>query len=510
MVIRRRIAPALEWRSWQTKERKRSGLAIADIRKLRQGKAMSMPVSGLILLPLTIGIFFFSSYLAEWAIFTVVLEGAALVNVSGGFAVSVEPFFFVTALIATTLIPQWVTGKIRLLAEEPVRAEIRVLAIFVLLGVASAFVLPVLFEGLPVDSARVGVGTSYYQRRPLRWTFSNAGQAGYLVLDLLLVLRLVQVSVIPGRLERLVNALSWAGMFAAGVGVYQMACRAMSIPFPSWLFNSNEVWAELPNQLIGNGFHRVTSTFVEPSEAAAFLAAWSVFELSLAIGGAQHTRRHWLCAAAGSVVLVATISTTGYITAAVMWFAMVWDWMRTMFRRGSIKIRPALTTLGLGSAAYVALAVVPGASSLLDAVLFSKGESASAVHRTATLNRAITVFIGSRGLGVGLGSDRAMSIFFYVLSNLGLPGLILMVWALSRLYVQVRRQLATDLCDRQRRLILRALSAGFVANLFAQLVSGAEITQPTLWVLWGLLLAAIRCNWWDERPTAVIIYPMYR
>lgn len=469
---------------------------------------MNIPISGLILLPLTLGFFCFSSYLAEWAIFAAVLQGAAIVNVTHGFAVGVSPYFFVVALIAIILTPQWLTGKVAFSPREPVTADVRVLTSFVLLCVLSAFVLPVLFKGLPVDSARAAVGFSYYQQMPLHWTFSNVGQAGYVVLDLIMVLRLLQLSVVPGRLQRLVNAFSWAGIFVAAVGIYQLACHLLGIPFPSWLFNSNKVWTELPNQFIGNGFSRVTSTFVEPSEAAAFVAAWGAFELTLAIGGGRQNGRHWLCAAVASVVLIATASTTGYLTAAVMWAVMAWDCIRAVLRHGIIKIRPTLATLGLAGAGYLALLLVPQAGSLLAAVIFTKGESTSAIHRTATLGHAVTVFLGSWGLGVGLGSNRAMSVFFYVLSNLGLPGIILMGWALLRLSVQVRRQLAIRAHDRQWQLMLRALSAAFVAHFFALLVSGAEITQPTLWILWGLLLATVRYSWWREPRSECADYPV--
>ena len=58
---------------------------------------MGIPASGLVLIPLTLGIFVFSSYLAEWAIFCAVLQGAALVNVGGGYADGLSPYFFVTA-----------------------------------------------------------------------------------------------------------------------------------------------------------------------------------------------------------------------------------------------------------------------------------------------------------------------------------------------------------------------------------------------------------------------------
>lgn len=455
---------------------------------------MSVPVSGLILIPLTIGIFCFSSYLAEWAIFTAVLQGAALVNVSGGFAVGLSPYFLVAALMAALVVPQWATGRLWFAPEEPTRQNIRVLAVFVLLCVVSAFVLPVLFRGLPVDSARGGVDRSYFEQTPLHWSFSNAGQAGYIVLDFLLLLRLVQVSAIPGRLDRLISAFSWSGMFVVAVGLYQMLCHWSGIPFPTWLFNSNKAWSELPNQLIGNGFSRVTATFVEPSQAASFLAAWAVFEVSLAVGGARHDGRHWLFAALGSVVLVATTSTTGYVTAAVMWIVMMWDCIRTALRHGIIKTKPTLAAIALGGIASLTLLLSKNADLLFRAVVLNKGESASALHRTATFGRAIQVFIDSWGLGVGLGSNRAMSAFFYVLSNLGLPGMILVVWALFQTYAHIRRELWSPYYDRQRQLVLRALAAGFVAVLLAMVFSGAEITQPCLWVLWGLVLASARYN----------------
>lgn len=463
---------------------------------------MNIPVSGLILIPLTIGIFCFSSYLAEWAILTAVLQGAALLNVSGGFAVGLSPYYLVAALMATVVVPQWATGRLRFAPEEPTRQNIRVLAIFVLFCVLSAFVLPVLFRGVPVDAARAGVDLSYFEQSPLHWSFSNAGQAGYIVLDFLMLLRLVQVSIMPGRMDRLVNAFSWSGMFVVAVGSYQMLCHWSGLPFPAWLFNSNKAWSELPNQLIGSGFSRVTATFVEPSQAASFLAAWAVFEVSLAVGGARHDGRHWLFAAVGCVALVATTSTTGYVTAAVMWIVMMWDCIRTALRHGIIKIKPTLAAIALGGIASFALLISQSANQLLNAVILNKGESASALHRTATFSRAIQVCMDSWGLGVGLGSNRAMSSFFYVLSNLGIPGIILVGWLLLQTSAQIRRQLWSTCYNREGQLVVRALAAGFVATLLAMVVSGAEITQPGLWVLWGLLLGSARQNWLQRRQVS--------
>jgi len=178
---------------------------------------------------------------------------------------------------------------------------------------------------------------------------------------------------------------------------------------------------------------------------------------------------------------------------------MAWDCISTLLRWGIIKTKVTLTVLGLGSAGLAMLMLLPGAGLVLDAVVFNKGESASALHRTATFGRAVEVFLSSWGLGVGLGSNRAMSGLFYVLSNVGLPGLILTGWLLSQLYSHVRAQLSSVYHDSTLRAPLYAVSAALAANIFGLLVSGAEISQPHLWILWGLLLSTIRHDWLRER-----------
>jgi hypothetical protein len=471
---------------------------------------MGIPASGLVLIPLTLGIFLFSSYLAEWAIFCAVLQSAALVNVGGGFAVGLSPYFFVTALMALRIVPQWATGRIHFFAEEPVAGHMRILSIFIIWCVFSAFALPILFDGMPVDSPRLGVDQSYYTQLPLHWSPSNGGQAGYMVLNFVMVLGLVQLATRPGRLRRLTTAFSWSGVFVAGVGAYQLYGPRVGLPFPSWFFNSNQAWAQLPNQLIGDNFSRMSATFPEPSEAAAFLAAWSVFELSLAIAGGGRNRWPWIWTAVGSVMLVKTASTTGYVTAGIIWIAMACDCGAEILRHGWIKKKATLAVLGLGSAAILALIFGgAGAWHLLDAVLFHNGDSKSAAHRTATFSRAVQVFQNSWGLGAGLGSNRAMSAFFYVLSNLGIPGIALMVVLLAQLYTQTRRRIYRPGADPVTQGFMTAAACAFVTNVISLLASGAEITQPRLWILWGLLLATIRRDWFVEEGSLGRIQPVH-
>jgi hypothetical protein len=471
---------------------------------------VGLPVSGMVLIPTTLGISCFSSYLPEWAIFVSVLQGAALVNVSGGFAVGLSPYFFVAALIASQFLPQWLTGRIRFFPEEPAWLHTRVLALFAIWSVISALMLPVLFAGLPVDSPRAGVDRSYYTQAALSLSGSNIGQAGYMILNFALVVCLVQVAIQPGRLKRLVKAFSWSGVFVVAVGAYQILCKRTGLPFPTSFFNSNEVWSQQTDQYIGVGysFSRLSATFVEPSEAASFLGAWAVFQLSLAITGGRRTGWHWMWATVGSIMLVATASTTGYLTAGIMWVAMAYDCGARILRHGWIRTKAAIAVLALAGSFLIWLFTVPTAWPLLDAVLFSKMQSQSALHRTSTFGRAVGVFQDSWGLGAGLGSNRAMSVFFYILSNLGFPGMLLIGFLLTHLYLQIRLGLRRRNGEATTKAFLVALASAFVANMIALLASGAEVTQPRLWVLWGLLLATIRHGWLMDRYPTIGISPL--
>jgi hypothetical protein len=95
-----------------------------------------------------------------------------------------------------------------------------------------------------------------------------------------------------------------------------------------------------------------------------------------------------------------------------------------------------------------------------------------------------------------------MSVFFYVLSNLGFPGLLLILFPLMQLFSQIRVRTSPLGVDPTTRRLLMALGGAFAADMVALLASGAEITQPRLWILWGLLLATIRHDWLLERESS--------
>ncbi|HTU54497.1 MAG TPA: hypothetical protein VMF62_11045 [Acetobacteraceae bacterium] len=453
---------------------------------------MHLTSTGILIIPLSLLVFFLApGRLGQWAILVSALGAASVLDVGGGFPVGITPYFFVAALIGARVIGQMLTGRLGLPANRAIQGHLRVLVLFVAWAVVSALVLPILFSGMPVDLGRAGVDTTYFYLVPLRWSFSNVGQAGYLVLDLCVVLFFLRNAQRPGYVEGLVRAFTWCGLLVTAVGVYQLLSYRTGVPFPDSFFYSNKVWAQLNGENIA-GSWRINATFPEASSAGDFFAMWSVFELILAERSGRDGGKHWWFALAGSFMVVTTTSTTGYLAVAVAWSIFIWKYFVCGLLRGRVAVKALLAAV-LSVAGVVAAFLLGGHSaSLLDTVVLNKMQSSSAVHRFASVYDSIYIFAQSFGLGVGLGSDRAMSSAAYILANLGAIGVVLSCYLLWQLRAMGREGTKAGLGDGRTAIWFEALGWALAVQVLAMLESGAEITGPTLWIPWGILLAVVR------------------
>src|ERR1700761_5782251 len=145
---------------------------------------MHIPLTGIVLIPL-IGLVFLlrPARLEETLIYMAAFQAAAVINLGGGFSFGLSPYFFTACLLAARVTLRWVTGRIRFRRGEFAQIHLQFAALFIGWCVISSFLLPVLFEGTPVDSPRAGAEAVFYLALPLKWSFSNAGQAGYMVLN---------------------------------------------------------------------------------------------------------------------------------------------------------------------------------------------------------------------------------------------------------------------------------------------------------------------------------------
>jgi hypothetical protein len=275
------------------------------------------------------------------------------------------------------------------------------------------------------------------------------------------------------------------------VGFYQIICYRVGLPFPASFFNSNGTWAQNYNQLIGPGWHRISATFVEPSEAGGFLSSWLIFELILANWGSTKRTRHWIFATLGCIILLATTSSTGYVTLALVLAFMLGRLAFGVLAKGRLLIRTGMIIAAIAAVAVGFLAFGHGAS-LLDVVLWQKSDSTSAVTRFATMRRALAVMQDTYGLGAGLGSNRAFGMLAYIGSNLGIFGLVVFSFMLAHLFGEVFSHRRAASVSPAVRTAVVASAAAFCTNLISMALSGAEISDPRLWVLWGMFLASMR------------------
>jgi len=449
---------------------------------------MTITPIGFIIIPLSLAIFVARpGFLVPWAILVSVFQAASVINVGGSFPVGIAPFFFVLVLIALRFIPQYLTGRFWFSQDDPVVTLFRPLTVFGLWGIASAFVLPLLFANVTVNTPRAGMDSAAL---PLHWSMSNAAQAGYLLLDCLFLINVTKFASGHRGIEAIVWAFRWSGVIALTVGVYQLLAHNTGLPYPMHFFDSNETWAQLGTEKIA-GTWRLSSTFTEPSVAGGFFAAWSVFMLVTAADRATARRLDLLLLSAGLAMLVLTTSSTGYVAAAVVFSMAILQQIHTLLVRGRINIRALIAGFAVAFAVVGALAFVPAFDRLLQEVLFQKIDSVSGRDRTATQWQSLSIASESMGLGVGLGSNRPSGMLFYIFSNLGFPGLLLFSYCIYVTFVLVRHSNRPDLNCVTARGHLRSAGWTLAITLLAMIVSGAEVTMPQFWIAWSLTVGAI-------------------
>jgi hypothetical protein len=453
---------------------------------------MSVTPVGYVIIPVSVATFIGAPrYLLSLGIALSVLQAASVFNIEGDFAVGISPYFFVAILICLRFVPLWLSGRIGFAPREQVLLYQRPLLLLVLWALASVIVLPAVFAGVRVDAARAGMDA--YAPSPLHWSLSNGAQIAYLMLNCVFVTCLVYESANRLQVDRFFAAFRWSGALAAAVGLYQLVAHIYGLPYPDNFFNSNSAWAQLTDQRLA-GSWRVSATFTEPSAAGSYFAMWTALVLFSAVGDEYSPRSYWCLPPLGIVMLAVTTSTTGYVAGAALLLLFFKKQLpglvlhRTISRRGLFAIVVILAALVAGAL------LLPNFSHVIRAVIWQKSQLTSGQNRMATSVHAYYIAVQSLGLGVGLGSNRPSGLLSYVVSNLGIPGLVLFLYLL-----QVTRALSAAAVtsakaaeDIRLLTLIRASGCAFAVEMFAMVVAGAELTSPGLWVSWAVLLGTCR------------------
>lgn len=338
---------------------------------------------------------------------------------------------------------------------------------FLLYSTVSAFVLPYIFEGLPVFNPRLGIDLQVGNETPLAFSASNIGQALYLFLNSLFLMG--GLYLIRGlERDRVLRVFLFSGFIVVFFAFYQKASQEFGIWFPYEIINSNDLYKAEPGSFISQsigGVQRVSSTFTEASNAGNVLGTFFVYYLFLLYYGRLRALNWFLFI----IYLLSTLFTTSSIGYAQLIFGI-----------GLVSLFSLRNPRRFFFAIVLALLVAGGLvlnNDVLLEVIVNKSDSLSFTHRLASDEYALKLFFDTYGLGVGLGGNRPSSFLTYMLSNVGLIGSGLFLMFMLAIVKPVFRNYSA-LAPEQK-----ALFFGLLSHLFGKLLGVPDLNFWFFWVL---------------------------
>lgn len=328
-------------------------------------------------------------------------------------------------------------------------------------GLAITVVGPILFAGKGVIASGIGIDEQVERLTPLAATSSNFAQAAYLALNLAFVFY--------NERSRTVTSRHVSTAFAVGTVVAFAGFIAwrVGLALPKDLFDNS-----IRNHYAGNTV-RLRAQFAEPSHLGAF-ALVATFYFGVKMFQARDMKAFAPRAALtlmAAVALVSSGSGTGVIGGIVAIAVVATLGITRALRARTLTLRPLPLLMGL-TLFVAALAVSPALVGSVTDLVSGKQGGTSLNSRDYSNQLAVKLFTDTLGLGVGLGSNRASSLFFLLISTVGLIGTVLFLLIAFRAFRNGQR-------DHTRS----AASIALVAFISAAFISYGDLASPVLWIL---------------------------
>lgn len=396
-----------------------------------------------------------------------VAQGASVLNVVGGAAYGITPYF-ATAVAASLaafarLAGDASTREFAALARDD---RLRALASYVGFACVVAFAAPLLFEGLLVHPLNEKGGFDIAPR-PLALSVSNVAQAMNSLLHCGVALLLWQEArTQPARLVRHLVA----GVVAGGVVVALIGLQDRL----SWTLD----WPSLRGSLVNNpgyktypfdtafGLVRVYVPFTEPSYLSTYCAAIASGGLFVAVFG----KRRWIAlagAALATAALANSLGATGmtaWMIVGVVVIAVKWV-MPPMLECRATPMR-AFAAVVLAALVVSSLPIFASESTVAEFASESVG------NRLRSNQAALSVLADTYFVGAGIGSNRASGYAFSLLSAVGLLG--------AYLYYRWLRAATANDADALPDSTILAL--GCLAGCLSAILLGIpDLNFPVLW-----------------------------
>jgi hypothetical protein len=413
-----------------------------------------------------------SSHLFGLLIFSAIFQAATIFSSQ---SIGLQPYYLVALFFLVRCAVEVSLRKVEMRYFHGVTCLIA----FLVLGVTSAILYPIIFSGTPVISqSDFGLG---FTESPLQFSTSNLIQAGLLLVNVSVVL---MAGLLPGNMSHASRWLMRAFYFLLLILIIQFACLVLHVPFPYDLINNNQHYALANADVPEGGYTRPNGTFSEPSAAGCLMTG-----IALAFLARYVSTGKWGLKTCLAFIGLLLIASSGSLVAAVLGIGLVLYrypiFHFPMYIRLKRLKRQSLL-LGLAGLVIAGLAI-PGVRQNLLQSTVEKGGSFSLAVRAALDLSALQTASYTYGIGVGLGSDRPASLMVALLSTVGIAGLILFLLLIIQL-------LKNDLGDYKW---LKWLLVGFV---LAMSIGSPDLSFPLLWITFALVARAAQLHWTSHDP----------
>ena len=352
---------------------------------------------------------------------------------------------------------------------------------FVIFSAMSAFVFPIVFQGIHVYVPKGGIDEQYLSPGNLQISSSNIAQAVFILLYWLSIILFV-TSKDENRIKVIGRAYVTSAIIVLFFSFYQLVSILTGVSYPGNYLLNNTSYG-IAESATFEFLPRINSTFTEPSFYAMFVGSFATW-LYIRLLNEDDSKRLWFWAGALCIALLGLLlsaSSTGYLSMLVFFAChsavSIFSKNRVTYKRRIFIIISSCTLFFV-----IFYIFVPSTDVILNMILLEKSESESSLHRFAADAYAFTVLKNTAYFGAGLGSNRPSCFIMFLISNVGIIG---MFFILLATYVLWKMGMQANNVARQKSTSAAVQASGWAlfTMLVSKAVAGADLSFPPMWIL---------------------------
>jgi O-antigen ligase len=329
-----------------------------------------------------------------------------------------------------------------------------------------------------------------YTLVPLRLTWTHFASLAGLIFGILLAAVIAQYNIVSEQFYETLRIYLVSGLFISSWGLMQFILHSAAIPYPYAVFNnsaSSGVWGYYAQSLAQDN-QRITSVAMEPSYLAIVLVGMIPMILIAVFYGKPILGRTYdrVALFVIGLALLLTVSSTGYVGVIIL--IILVPFCLSQYRQLRWKLFMGTFVLLAGLAGtYIASPIV---RDTLNAALFDKAASGSALERTVIVINDLNYFRRYPILGIGWASAPTHDVIIGMLANCGVIGLASFSIAIVTISLRLRRTVSREPQVNQYTIPSLMMFLSLVITCLCYVVSG-PIGRGEFWVILGLAISAI-------------------